>query len=37
VRYEIPAELVRDKRKATVRFESVTNEAGPVFGVRLVR
>lgn len=37
IRYEIPAELLRDKRKATVRFQSVTNEAGPVFGVRMVR
>ena len=37
VQYRIPAELVRGKQKATVRFVATSNEAGPVFGVRFIR
>jgi DUF1680 family protein len=37
VQYRIPPELVRGKQKATVRFQSTNNEAGPVFGVRIIR
>jgi len=37
VRYSIPAELVRGKQKATVRFQTSSQEAGPVFGVRVIR
>lgn len=37
VQYQIPAELVRGKQKATVRFVATSNEAGPVFGIRVIR
>ena len=37
VQYRIPVELVRGKPKATVRFQATSNEAGPVFGVRIIR
>jgi uncharacterized protein len=36
-RYSVPAELVRGRQKATVRFQATGNEAGPVFGVRIIR
>jgi hypothetical protein len=36
--YKIPAELVKDKKKVTVRFQaSGGNETGTIFGVRMVR
>jgi len=38
VDYRIPAELVKDKQKVTVRFQSTGgNETATVFGVRVVR
>ncbi|HEV2836657.1 MAG TPA: beta-L-arabinofuranosidase domain-containing protein, partial [Pyrinomonadaceae bacterium] len=38
VDYKIPAELVKDKQKVTVRFQSTGgNETATVFGVRVVR
>ena len=37
VQYRIPAPLLRGKQKATVRFQATNNEAGPVFGVRVIR
>ncbi|HYV12432.1 MAG TPA: beta-L-arabinofuranosidase domain-containing protein [Pyrinomonadaceae bacterium] len=38
VDYKIPAELVKDKRKVTVRFQaSGGNETATVYGVRIVR
>jgi DUF1680 family protein len=36
--YKIPAELVKDKQKVTVRFQSTGgNETATVFGIRIVR
>ena len=35
--YSIPVELVRGKQHATVRFQATSHEAGPVFGVRIIR
>jgi uncharacterized protein len=35
--YRIPVELVRGKQHATVRFQATSHEAGPVFGVRIIR
>jgi len=38
VEYAIPAELVKDKQKVTVRFQATGgNETAGVFGVRMVR
>ena len=38
VDYKIPAELVKDKQKVTVRFQSTGgNETATVFGIRIVR
>ena len=38
VDYKIPAELVKEKQKVTVRFESSGgNETATVFGIRLIR
>ncbi len=38
VEYAIPAELVRDKSKVTIRFEATNgNEIGGVFGLRMIR
>jgi hypothetical protein len=38
VEYPLPADLVRDKQKVTVRFQAIGgNEIGPVFGVRLIK
>jgi hypothetical protein len=38
VDYKIPAELVKDKQKVTIRFQSTGgNETATVFGLRLVR
>jgi hypothetical protein len=38
VEYPIPAELVKDKQKVTVRFQATQgNEIAAVFGVRMVR
>jgi hypothetical protein len=36
--YKIPAELVKDKQKVTIRFQSTGgNETATVFGVRIIR
>ena len=38
VDYKIPAELIKDKQKVTVRFQSTGgNETATVFGIRIVR
>jgi DUF1680 family protein len=38
VEYKIPSELLKDKKKMTVRFQSTGgNETASVFGVRLIR
>jgi len=38
VDYKIPAELVKDKQKVTVRLQSTSgNETATVFGIRIVR
>jgi hypothetical protein len=38
VEYAIPADLLKDKKKVTVRFEATNGDATPgVFGVRMVR
>ena len=38
VDYKIPAELVKDKKKVTVRFQvDGGNETATVFGIRIVR
>jgi hypothetical protein len=38
VEYSIPAELVKDKSKVTVRFQSTNgNEIAAVFGIRMIR
>jgi len=38
VEYAIPAELVKDKQKVTVRFQATNgNEIAAVFGVRMIR
>jgi hypothetical protein len=38
VEYAIPADLVKDKQKVTVRFQATGgNETGGIFGVRMVR
>jgi DUF1680 family protein len=38
VEYPVPSELVADKEKVTVRFETTDgNSIGPVFGVRMIR
>ena len=38
VDYKLPAELIKDKQKVTVRFESTGgNETATVFGVRIIR
>jgi hypothetical protein len=38
VYYAIPAELLKDKHKVTVRFEATNgNEISCVFGIRMVR
>jgi hypothetical protein len=38
VEYPLPADLVRDKQKVTVRFQAIGgNEIGPVFSVRLIK
>jgi len=38
VDYKLPAELVKDKQKVTVRFQSTGgNETATVFGIRIVR
>jgi hypothetical protein len=38
VEYTIPPELVKDKKKVTVRFQAQGNsEIGAVFGVRMIR
>jgi DUF1680 family protein len=38
VEYPIPADLVKDKQKVTVRFQATGgNETGGVFGVRMIR
>jgi hypothetical protein len=36
--YPIPADLLKDKKKVTVRFEATGNRSTPsVFGIRIVR
>ena len=36
--YALPAELVKDKQKVTVRFQATNgNEIGAVFGIRMIR
>ena len=38
VDYKIPAELVKDKQKVTVRFQATnSNETATVYGIRIVR
>ena len=38
VEYAIPADLVKDKQRVTVRFEATQgNEVGCVFGLRMIR
>ncbi len=38
VDYVLPAELVKDKQKVTVRFQATGgNETATVFGIRMVR
>jgi DUF1680 family protein len=38
VEYAIPAELVKDKEKVTVKFQAAEgNEVSPVFGIRMIR
>jgi DUF1680 family protein len=38
VKYSIPAELIKDRKKVTVRFQSTQgNEIAAVFGVRMIR
>jgi hypothetical protein len=38
VEYPIPADLVKDKQKVTVRFQATNgNEIAAVFGVRMIR
>jgi len=38
VEYNLPAELVRDKKKVTVKFQATSgNETATVFGVRTIR
>jgi DUF1680 family protein len=38
VEYALPAELIKDKQKVTVRFEATNgNEIGAVFGIRMIR
>ena len=38
VEYAIPAELVKDKQKVTVRFQATNgNEIAAVFGIRMIR
>jgi hypothetical protein len=38
VEYKLPAELIRDKKKVTVKFQATGgNETATVFGVRTVR
>ena len=38
VDYKLPAELVKDKQKVTVRFQSTGgNETATIFGIRLIR
>jgi DUF1680 family protein len=38
VQYKLPAELVKDKKKITVRFQATgNNEIAAVYGVRLIR
>jgi len=38
VEYAVPAELVKDKQKVTVRFQATNgNEIGAVFGIRVIR
>ena len=38
VQYNIPTDLVRDKKKLTVRFQATGgNEIAAVFGIRLIR
>ncbi|MBE7501035.1 MAG: hypothetical protein HS113_12145 [Verrucomicrobiales bacterium] len=38
VEYPVPAELVRDKQRVTVRFQATEgNEVGAVFGLRMIR
>jgi hypothetical protein len=38
VEYPMTAELVKDKKKVTVRFEATSgNEISPVFGIRVIR
>jgi hypothetical protein len=38
VEYAVPAELVKDKKKVTVRFQATnTNEIATVFGLRMIR
>ena len=36
--YAVPAELVKDKQKVTVRFQATNgNEIAAVFGIRMIR
>ena len=38
VEYAIPADLVKDKKKVTVRFQAAEgSEVGRVFGIRMIR
>jgi DUF1680 family protein len=38
VEYAVPAELVKDKQKVTVRFQATSgNETAAVFGIRMIR
>ena len=38
VEYKLPVELLKDKKKITVRFESTGgNEIAGVYGIRLIR
>jgi hypothetical protein len=38
INYTIPADLVKDKKKLTVRFQAANgDETATVFGIRLVR
>jgi hypothetical protein len=38
VEYSVPAELIKEKQKVTVRFEATGgNEIGSVYGIRMIR
>jgi hypothetical protein len=38
VEYSVPADLVKDKQKVTVKFQATQgNEIGAVYGIRMIR